>query len=103
MSKDKAPKGAVNPPAVNSPGYDEHERLDTDVAGHEENFDPNAEDGMNVRAEADAQIAKNLADNAGEQPGTGGPEVGEPDTSPDAMAEEKPKRASRAKKSDTDK
>lgn len=101
MADEKKAKGAVNPPAVNSPGYDEHERLDTDVAGHEQNFDPSAEDGVNKRAEADAQIAKNLADNAGEQPGTGGPEVGEPDTSPDAMAEEKPKRAS--KKSDTDK
>jgi hypothetical protein len=104
MTDKKKDKGAVNPPAVNSPGYDQHEYLDTDVAGHEENFEKDADAAVNKRAEAEAQIAANLAENsASEQPGTGGPEKGQPDTSPDALEEKtaKPKRAPR--KADTDK
>lgn len=101
MSKDKAPKGAVNPPAVNSPGYDQHERLDTDVAGHEENFDPDAGAAVNKRAEADAQIDANYADHQGPQD-LEAPEKDQPDTSPEALADDKPKRRSR-KAADTNK
>lgn len=97
----KQAKGAVNPPAVNSPGYEQHEYLDTDVAGHEENFDKDARAAENKRAEADAQIAANAADHPLPADAEGGPEKGEPDTSPSALADDKPKRAPR--KAATDK
>lgn len=89
MADEKKVKGAVNPPAVNSPGYDQHERLDTDVAGHEENFDKNAGADANKRVEADAQIAANAKDHPAPADAEGGPEKGQPDTGPAALANDK--------------
>jgi len=98
----KKAKGVVNPPAVSDPNYVEQaKRLDTDVAGHEESFDKDAKATTNVRAEADAQIAANYADHQGPQD-LDAPEKDQPDTSADALAKDKPKRASR-KAADTDK
>ena len=102
-NNDGKSKGAVNPPAISDPNYVEQaKRLDTDVAGHEASFTDVDKSAANVRPKADEQIAANYADHQGPQD-LEAPEKDQPDTSPEALAPAKPKRASRAKKADTDK
>lgn len=73
MSDEK--KSPTNPPAdTDADVVAQKKRLDYDVAGHEENFDPKAEDGANKRNEAEAQIAANYADHQAPDAVEGKPE-----------------------------